>query len=140
VDLDGTRLSRSISCKSFADCVSSTETDKTSSKTYPDEEGAREEVREGYNPDHVDHVDEDESHNLNQPFTVGDYDEDEEPQDELGQDQPWEARDYDGNQGSKTGSKNGSDHGSNHDSNHGSKVTSPQYGSFNDERDAWGGR
>jgi hypothetical protein len=105
-------------------------------------------VREGYNPDRVDHVDEDESHNLNQPFTVGDYDEDQESQDELGQDQPWEARDHDSNQGSKngskTGSKNGSkpgsDHGSDHDSNHGSKVTSPQYGSFNDERDAWGGR
>jgi hypothetical protein len=87
-------------------------------------------VREGYNPDRVDHVDEDEAHNLNQPFTVGDYEEDEEPQDELGHDQPWEARDHEG------------DHDSNHGSNRGSNVTSPQpeYGSFNDERSAWGGR
>lgn len=95
------------------------QTDNNCSKTYPEDEGAAEEVREGYNPDRVDHVDEDESHNLNQPFTVGDDDgEDQEPQDELDHDQPWDSRD------------------------HGSNVTSPQpeYGSFNDERNAWGGR
>ncbi|KAH0090748.1 DUF300-domain-containing protein, partial [Aureobasidium melanogenum] len=87
-------------------------------KTYPDDENAREEVREGYNPDRLDQVDQDDSHNLNQPFAVGDDEEDEEPQDELDRDQPWDARD------------------------HGSSVTSPQpeYGSFNDERNAWGGR
>ena len=91
---------------------------KRCSKTYPDDQGAAEEVREGYNPDRVDHVDEDEGHNLDEPFTVGDDDEDQEPQDELDHDQPWEARE------------------------HGSNVTSPQpeYGSFNDERNAWGGR
>jgi len=93
-------------------------------------------VREGYNPDRVDHVDEDESHNLNQPFTVGDDEEDEEPQDELGYDQPWDARDHEDGHENNHGSKHGSDQGS----NRGSKVTSPQYGSFNDERDAWGGR
>ncbi|THW59743.1 DUF300-domain-containing protein [Aureobasidium pullulans] len=87
-------------------------------KTYPDGDET-EEVREGYTPDRVDHVDSEETHNLNEPFTVGDDDdEDEESQDELGQGKPWDSRDY------------------------GSNVTSPQpeYGSFNDERNAWGGR
>lgn len=94
------------------------ETNKTQSKTYPDGDET-EEVREGYTPDRVDHVDSAETHNLNEPFTVGDDDdEDEESQDELGQGKPWDSRDY------------------------GSNVTSPQpeYGSFNDERNAWGGR
>lgn len=57
---------------------------------------------------------------MSEPFAVGDDDdgEDEQPRDEAGQEQPWDHENY------------------------GSAVTSPQpeYGSFNEERSAWGGR
>ena len=87
---------------------------------YPNE-GAQEEVREGFNPDRPEGGDELGMHNTDMPFTVGEepeIDEEEPSRDELGHDEPWETRTYD----------NKKDKGS-------------DYGSFeNDERDAWGER
>lgn len=49
-------------------------------------------IREGYNPDRTAGQDEDQAHNLDTPFAVGE-DEDE-GVDELGHEQPWEHRRY----------------------------------------------
>lgn len=77
-----------------------------------------EDVRQGYNPDRPDAPDEEQMHNTDGPFKIGeDDDEEEEPRDELGQKQPWEHRDYDEST---------------------SQQPTPEYGSFNEERNAWG--
>jgi len=84
-------------------------------QTYPDDD-AHEEVRKGFNPDEPDGVAPEEMHNTDMPFTIGEDEDDKEP-DELGQEQLWKGQDY-------------------------SDVPKPdeerQYGSFNEERDAWG--
>lgn len=91
------------------------ETDqKTFVKTFPDED-AQEETRTGFNPDKPDTTVTDEAHNLDQAFAVGD-DEEDESVDELGREQPWENRNVE----------------------KADKGKSPDYGSLNDERDAWG--
>ncbi|KAK5003323.1 hypothetical protein LTR28_010311, partial [Elasticomyces elasticus] len=90
-------------------------------KTTP-EDGEQEEVREGFNPDEPDTDSHDRSHNLEEPFTVGDDDDEDttsnnDKRDEAGHAQPWEHRDYSDNR----------------------DESNPGYGSFEDERNAWGG-
>lgn len=76
-------------------------------------------MREGFNPDDTKSGDGDLMHNLDTPFAVGDESEgsDAEPsRDELGQEQPWEHKDY---------------------SNTSLAQPSPEYGSLNEERHVW---
>jgi len=58
-------------------------------------------------------------HNLDEPFAVGDESEESETddRDELGQERPWERKDY----GESS-----------------SKQRTPEYGSLNEERNVWG--
>jgi len=73
-------------------------------------------VREEFNPDDPEGGDHMNMHNTDAPFTVGeesDSDKEGKHPDELGHEQPWEQRTYDGR-----------------------KDKSPDYG--NDERAAWG--
>lgn len=83
--------------------------------TFPDED-EQEEVRHGFNPDEPESKVTDSMHNVDTPFVVGK--EEGEGVDELGHQQPWETR----NLGKEAEGKG----------------KSPQYGSFNDERDVWG--
>jgi len=92
---------------------------------YP-EEGQAEEVREGFDPDHPQPHNPEEAHNLDSPFAVGDGDEDADSSKDKAplvsdEAEQWEHRDY-GEEGGEEGQK---DH-------------SPQYGSFHEERNAWG--
>ncbi|OCK83512.1 DUF300-domain-containing protein [Lepidopterella palustris CBS 459.81] len=87
--------------------------------TFP-EEGQAEEVREGFDPDNPKPYNPEQKHNLDSPFALGD-DEDEgsnskDTQEPEGAEQ-WEHRDYGGENGTRR---------------------SPQYGSFHEERNAWG--
>lgn len=89
-------------------------------RTYP-AEGQEEEVRQGYEPAQVQppnpHAPEDE-HNIDDPFAVGDGETptDKEPEEA----QPhWQRREYGG------------------DDEADDKSAEPQYGSFNEERNAW---
>ena len=90
-------------------------------KTYPDEnDEQQEEVRHGFDPDEPTGGDDQNMHNLDTPFAVGEDDEEaieDESSDELGQDKPWESRNY---------------------SDKGKSNAKPSYGSFNDERNVWG--
>ncbi|SMY28274.1 unnamed protein product [Zymoseptoria tritici ST99CH_1A5] len=85
-----------------------------------------EEVRVGFNPDEPERGLNDEGHTLTDPFSVGDDGDDaltpiqdREQKDQLGQQQPWEERQYKGN-----GKGRATD------------TTSPM---FEEERNAWGG-
>ena len=97
-------------------------------KTYG---AAQEVVGEGFNPDAPEGASDEGIHDPGMPFTVGEdeeeaiLDEDEEggDRDELEHGQPWERRTYDGDAEGGKGKGKG-------------KET--EYGSFNDERDAWG--
>ena len=70
-------------------------------KTFPDEP-EQEEVRQGFNPDKPEKTAVEENHTLDEPFTVGEDDEDDGQRgvDETGHEQPWEQRtlgeDWDG--------------------------------------------
>ena len=92
--------------------------------TYPEDDQA-EEVREGFDPDAPQPHNPERAHNLDSPFAIGDNDEDEREgrappvSDEA---QQWETRDY----------------GDGHGTGSGSQQTSPQYGSFREERNVWG--
>lgn len=87
------------------------------SHTYP-QDGQQEEVREGFDPDNPQPHNPERAHNLDSPFAIGENDEEENEErappvsDEA---QQWERRDY-------------NDDG----------QTSPQYGSFREERNVWG--
>lgn len=70
-------------------------------KTFPDEPEAKEEMRQGFNPDRPEKKLTDGAHTLDGPFKVTEEDEeegevegtiDEERRDELGMDQPWHER------------------------------------------------
>jgi len=95
---------------------------------YP-EEGQAEEVREGFDPDRPQPHNPEAAHNLDSPFAVGDGDEDDEDDEGSKDKQPivsaeaerWEHRDYDDEQGKDS-----------------TRDRSPQYGSFHEERNAWG--
>lgn len=85
--------------------------------TYGDE--AEEVVRAGFNPDRTQPQDDDQTHNLDAPFAVGDDDEDggqqsDDSTDELGRHQPWDRRRFAE-----------------------SDTRSHDYGSFHEERNAW---
>ncbi|KAF2796973.1 DUF300-domain-containing protein [Melanomma pulvis-pyrius CBS 109.77] len=88
---------------------------------YP-QDGQEESVREGFDPDAPQQHNPEQAHNLDSPFAVGDNEdegnEDREPpvSEEA---QKWENRDYNSDQD-------------------GDCRTSPQYGSFREERNAWG--
>ncbi|KAF2817038.1 DUF300-domain-containing protein [Mytilinidion resinicola] len=99
---------------------------------YP-EEGQAEEVREGFDPDNPEPHNPEQAHNLDSPFAVGDGDEDEDSGKdkaplESGEAARWEHRDY-GDDDEDAGGDDGK--GSQRD-------RSPQYGSFHEERNAWG--
>jgi hypothetical protein len=89
--------------------------------TYP-QDGQEEEVRQGFDPDQPEAHNPEQAHNLDAPFAVGDNEdegnEDRKPpvSDEAMQ---WESRDY----------SQGKDD---------EERTSPQYGSFREERNVWG--
>lgn len=90
------------------------------SKTYPDG-NQQEEVRQGFNPDKPQAAETEQMHNTDQPFTVGEESESEaESRDELGEEQPWQKKDY----GAASSSSK--------------KPRAPQYGSFREERHVWG--
>ncbi|EME86382.1 uncharacterized protein MYCFIDRAFT_89109 [Pseudocercospora fijiensis CIRAD86] len=104
-------------------------------KTYPDEDAA-EEIRQGFNPDAPEQKIKSQTHNLNDPFPIGDGDDemtavsDQEGRDQLGQEQPWEHREYgklqpNGGRGNGKGSQGNS------------PLPSPM---FEEERNAWGER
>lgn len=95
-------------------------------QVYPDGEDA-EEVRQGFNPDRPEQTITDGSHTLEDPFEIGDADDDAAgsggaagapaaDKDEAGRDQPWEQREYGAER-------------------KGSAATSPL---FEEERNAWG--
>lgn len=94
------------------------------SHTYP-QDGEEEAVREGFDPDAPEAHNPEREHNLDSPFAVG-GDEDIEGtparkphvSEEAMQ---WEQRDY------------------TNDANQDHQRTSPQYGSFREERNVWGG-
>ncbi|KXT14220.1 hypothetical protein AC579_7535 [Pseudocercospora musae] len=104
-------------------------------KTYPDQDAA-EEVRQGFNPDSPEQKIKNQNHNLKDPFSIGDGDDemtsvsDQEGRDQLGQDQPWEDREYGKLQ--PNGGK-----GKGKDSQGSSPLPSPM---FEEERNAWGER
>jgi hypothetical protein len=89
--------------------------------TYP-EDGQQEEVREGFDPDNPQPHNPERAHNLDSPFAIGDNEEDDNEErappvsDEA---QQWERRDYSEEQTNQ-------------------EQTSPQYGSFREERNIWG--
>ncbi|USW52925.1 Putative organic solute transporter subunit alpha/Transmembrane protein [Septoria linicola] len=68
-------------------------------KTFPDEDEA-ESVRHGFNPDQPEQEITDQNHTLDDPFAVGDDEDRFQPlskrsgKDEVGDEQPWEERDY----------------------------------------------
>lgn len=76
-------------------------------------------MREGFNPDQTETAERDQMHDPGEPFTVGEDDEEDQGPDELGHEQPWEERDY------SKGESSSAQH-------------TPEYGSFNEERSAWG--
>jgi hypothetical protein len=94
------------------------------SRTFPDDEQA-ETVREGYEPDKNSplqpHGDE-QNHNLDHPFRVGDGEDDLD-----GDAETWEQRNYGG--ADVDGDRDGED---------GKHRKSPSYGSFREEREIWG--
>jgi len=90
-------------------------------KTFPGE-GEQEEVRQGFNPDVPEKGVVGRSHNLDESFRVGDDEEEAEGRDEMGSEQPWEARRY-GSEGGEWG-KDGKD---------GKDGEGP----FEEERDVW---
>jgi hypothetical protein len=82
-------------------------------KTYPDEP-EQEEVRTGFNPDKPEEGTVDASHNLTEPFAVGDSDSDDLEAvgdrpgfDQTGHEQPWENRVIGDDAGSNSGSGSG---------------------------------
>lgn len=85
----------------------------TCSRNTYGEQDEDEMVREGYNPDKAAAQDEDQAHNLDTPFAVGE-DEGDEGVDELGQHQPWDRRRF-----AET------------------ETRSHDYGNFHEERNAW---
>lgn len=90
------------------------------SHTYPPE-GQAEEVREGFDPDQPQPHNPEQIHNLDYPFTVeeGEVDQNDDRAPPVSEEaQHWESRDY----------------GEGHDQN---RRTSPQYGSFREEHNAW---
>ncbi|KAF2101705.1 DUF300-domain-containing protein [Rhizodiscina lignyota] len=101
-------------------------------RTYPTTEQA-EDVRQGYEPTQAEppqlHASDDE-HNLDEPFVVGD---DDTPRKDYSgiqstseeAQQYWQRREYTADQGSQQADD---------------QQASPRYGSFNDERNAWGTR
>jgi hypothetical protein len=98
------------------------------SHTFPDNDQS-ETVREGYEPDeHQPHGDE-QNHNLDHPFRVGDGDDDLD-----GDAETWQERDYNGEDG-----EDGEDGDKGNDGG-GDRKKSPSYGSFREERDIWGSR
>ncbi|KAF2279288.1 DUF300-domain-containing protein [Westerdykella ornata] len=89
--------------------------------TYP-QEGQEEEVREGFDPDEPQPHNPERAHNLDSPFAIGENEEadNEERQPPVSDEAAkWQTRDY------------------SHEDD--GKPISPQYGSFHEERDAWGG-
>ncbi|KAF2837224.1 DUF300-domain-containing protein [Patellaria atrata CBS 101060] len=88
--------------------------------TFPEDDQA-EDVREGFDPDKPEPSSKDK-HNLDAPFAVGN-DEDGVTPDKSDDETHWERRDYDGKDGEN-----------------GNTERSPQYGSFHEERNAWGAR
>jgi len=96
-------------------------------RTFP-EEGVEEVVREGYEPGKQSplqpHGDE-QNHNLDHPFRVGDGDDDNDGDAEM-----WQHRDYEGE-------REGEGEGDDSDGKQKDKK-SPSYGSFPEERDIWG--
>jgi hypothetical protein len=90
------------------------------SHTYP-QEGQEEAVREGFDPDAPEVHNPEQAHNLDSPFAIGENGEDdnEERQPPISDEATeWQTRDY------------------SHE-NDGEERTSPQYGSFHEERNAW---
>ncbi|OQO07245.1 hypothetical protein B0A48_07815 [Cryoendolithus antarcticus] len=71
-------------------------------QTFPGQDEEVEEVKRGFNPDRTEGKVEDGNHNLDNPFTVDD-DEDEDGVDETGRKQPWEERRYGGVNGKGKG-------------------------------------
>jgi len=83
------------------------------------ENAISEDVRQGFNPDEPEAADENDMHDTDTPFRVGE-DEEEEGTDELGQKTPWETKQYGDVEEDEDG------------------EADRDYGSFADERDAWG--
>jgi hypothetical protein len=98
------------------------------SRTFPDDEQS-ETVRDGYEPDKHSplqpHGDE-QNHNLDHPFRVGDGEDDFD-----GDAQPWEERNYKGEDGQGDEGGDKGDEGGKH-------KKGPSYGSFREEREIWG--
>lgn len=91
------------------------------SHTYP-QNGQEEEVREGFDPDEPEAHNPERVHNLDYPFAIGDHEEqrNEDFRPPVSEEAlQWESRDYSHEQ----------------DPN---ERTSPQYGSFREERNVWG--
>lgn len=88
-------------------------------------------MREGFDPDEPEPHNPEQIHNLDRPFTVGDnedVDEDEGEGPQVSEEAThWQTRDY----------SNENNH--DNDRHNGNERISPQYGSFHEERNAWGG-
>lgn len=118
--LGGTKSLQNILCKLVRHTISYLDPSNMNRHTYSQE---GEEVRQGFDPDAPHQHNPEDAHNVDAPFGIGD---DEDTTDKMDR-RPlvseeavqWESRDY---------SHNDQD-----------RRTSPQYGSFREERNVWGG-